>query len=51
MILILRDFKPLFDLVLYSEHMPDERITWSKIGLNTYTPIYTRVYTVDELSI
>jgi len=27
MIPILRDFKPIVDLDLYSEHMPEERIT------------------------
>jgi len=42
MIRILRDFKPILDLDLYSEH----RITGSKIDLDlsarsTYTPIYT----------
>ena len=31
MIRFLRDFKPILDLDLYSDHMPKERITWSKI--------------------
>jgi len=34
MTLILRDFKPILDLNLYSEHMPEERIKGSKIGLD-----------------
>ena len=45
MILILRDFKPILNLDLYCEHMPEERITCSKIDLDlsarsTYTPVY-----------
>jgi len=50
MIRILRDFKPVLDLDLYTcEHMPEERITGSKVDLDlsagsTYT--YTGIYTV-----
>ena len=38
---ILRDFKPILDLNSYSEHMPEERITGSKIGLNLSASIYS----------
>jgi len=31
---ILRDFKPILDLDLYGEHVPEERITGSKIDLD-----------------
>jgi len=49
MIQILKDFKPILDLDLYSEHMPEERITGSKIGLDlSARSTYTRVYTVAE---
>jgi len=46
MIRILRDFKPVLDLDLYGKHMPEERITWSKIDLDlsagsTYMQVYT----------
>jgi len=46
MIQILSNFKPILNLDLYGGHMPEERITGSKIGLNlsagsTYTPVYT----------
>jgi len=34
MIQILRDFKPILDLDLYDEHMPEERITKSKTDLD-----------------
>jgi len=34
MIQILMDFKPIPDLNLYGEHMPEERITGSKIDLD-----------------
>ena len=34
MIRILRDFKPILNLYLYGEHMPEERITGSKIDLD-----------------
>ena len=34
MILILRDFKPILELNLYSEHIPEERITGLKIDLD-----------------
>jgi len=45
MIQILRDFKPILDLDLYGENMPEERITGSKIDLelsagSTYTQVY-----------
>jgi len=45
MISILRDFKPILDLDLYGEHMPEERMTGSKIDLDlsarlTYTWVY-----------
>jgi len=55
MILILRDFKPIIDLDLYSQHMPEERITGSKIGLDlsagsTYTQVYTVFINVALLS-
>ena len=47
MIRILRYFKPILDLDLYSEHMPEERITGSKIDRNLSAgSTYTRVYTV-----
>ena len=47
MIQILRDFKPILDLDLYSEHMAEERITGSKIDLDLSAgSTYTRVYTV-----
>jgi len=38
-----RDFKPIPDLDLYSEHMPEERITGSKIELNLST-LYVSIY-------
>jgi len=49
MILILRDFKPILDLNLNSEHMPEERITGSKIDLDlsarsTYMQVYMVYY-------
>ena len=45
MIRILRDFKPILDLDLYGERMPEERITGSKVDLDlsaglTYTSVY-----------
>jgi len=43
MIPILRDFKPILDLDLYGEHMPEEKSTGSKIGLDLYTNIYSNV--------
>jgi len=44
---ILRDFKPILDLDLYGEHMPEERITGSKIDHDlSARSTYTRVYTV-----
>jgi len=47
MIPILRDFKSILDLDLYGEHMPKERITGSKTGLDLSAgSTYTRVYTV-----
>ena len=47
MIPILRDFKPILDLDLYGEHMPEERIIGSKIDLDlSARSTYTRVYTV-----
>ena len=54
MIPILRDFKPIFDLDLYGEHMPEEKITWSKIDLDlsagsTYMRVYTVVY-INKIS-
>ena len=40
----LRDFKPLVDLDLYGEHMPEERITGSKIDLDiSVRSTYARV--------
>ena len=46
---ILRDFKPILNLDLYGEHMPEERITGSKIDVDlsvgsTYTQVYIVVY-------
>jgi len=41
---ILRDFKPILDLDLYGEHMPEERITGSKVDLDL--SYYTRVHMV-----
>ena len=47
MIPILRDFKSILDLDLYGEHMPEERITGSKIDLDLSAgSTYMRVYTV-----
>jgi len=47
MIRILRDFKPILDPNLYGDHMPEERITGSKIDLDlSARSTYTRVYTV-----
>ena len=47
---ILRDFKPILDLDLYSEHMPEERITGSKIDLDLSAgSTYTRVYMVGHM--
>jgi len=40
MIRILRDFKPILDLDLYTEHMPEERITGSKIDLDLSASTY-----------
>jgi len=41
MIRILRDLKPIPDLDLYSEHMPEERITGSKTcRVDLYMNIY-----------
>jgi len=34
MLRILREFRPILDHDLYSEHIPEERITGSKIHLN-----------------
>jgi len=50
MIRILRDFKPILDLDLHGEHMPEERITGSKIdldlsaGVDLYASIYSKLY-------
>ena len=46
MIRILRDFKPILYLNLYSEHMPEERITGSKIDLDlsARVDLYTFIY-------
>ena len=50
MIPILRDFKPILNLDLYGEHMPEERITGSKIdldlsaGVDLYASIYSKLY-------
>ena len=54
MIKILRDFKPIFDLDLYGEYMPEERITGSKIdhdisAWSTYTRLYTVGVHVTEI--
>ena len=47
MVRILRDFKPILDLDLYGEQLPEERITGSKIYLNLFArSTYTRVYMV-----
>ena len=54
----LMDFKPILNLDLYSEHMPEERITGSKIDLDlsawlTYTEyiwyVYTPVLMIQQL--
>jgi len=46
MIRVLRDFKPIFDLNLYSEHLPEERITGPKTDPDLSSgSTYTRVYT------
>ena len=43
------DFKPILDLDLYDEHMPEERITRSKIDLDLSAGLtYTQVYTVID---
>ena len=46
--MILRDFRLILDIDLYSEYMPEERITGSKInfGLSAGST-YTRVYMID----
>jgi len=44
MIRILSDFKPILDLDLYGEHMPDERITGSKIDLDLSADLYASIY-------
>jgi len=45
MIRILRDFKPILDLDLDGEHMPEERIRGSKIDPDLSAGLtYTRVY-------
>jgi len=50
MIRILRDFRPMLNLDLYSEHMPEERITGSKIDLDLSAgSTYTQVYTVSVI--
>jgi len=50
MIRILRDFKPIPDSDLYGEHMPEKRITGSKIYLDfSAWSTYTRVHTVPIL--
>ena len=47
MIRSLGDFKPILDLDLYGEHMPEERITRLKIYRDLSAgSTYTRVYTV-----
>ena len=47
MIRILRDFKVILNLNLYGEHMPEERITGSKIDLDLFAGLtYMRVYMV-----
>jgi len=47
---ILRDFKPILDVDLYSEHTPKETITGSKIDLDLSAGlIYRRVYTVSKI--
>ena len=40
MIQILRDFKPILDPDLYSENMPEDRITVSNTDLDLYTRVY-----------
>jgi len=41
------EFKSIFNLDLYGEHMPEERITGSKIDLDLSAgSTYTRVYMV-----
>ena len=53
LIRIFRDFKPILNLHLYCEHMPEERITVSKIDLTTYLPggldLYVCVYTPEYI--
>jgi len=43
------DFKPILDLDLYGEHMSEERITGSKIGLDLSdrVDLYASIYTVN----
>jgi len=41
MIRNLRDFKPIFDLDLYGEHMPEETIDLDLSVRSTYTQVYT----------
>jgi len=42
------DFKPILNLDFYGEHMPEKRITGSKIDLDLSDgSTYTRVYTVQ----
>jgi len=43
MIWILRGFKPILDLDLYVVHMPEERITGSKIDLDLSASIYGKL--------
>jgi len=52
MIWILRDFKLLLDLNLYGEHMPEERITESKIDLDLsagLTDLYASIYCTEVI--
>ena len=49
MIRILRDFKPILHLNLYSEYRLEERITGSKIDVDLSAgSTYMRVYTIGE---
>jgi len=51
MIKILRDFKPILDLDLYGEHMPEERIAGSKIYFDLSAgSTCTRVYMVININ-
>jgi len=47
----MRSYLPVLDLDLYNEHMPEERITGSKLTqVDLYVSIYGNTYT-DNISI